>query len=70
MHFFARRLEAFNRDDLPAWRRSSSALRRAVLILLSLVEYSLFYLLALAVLASVVVLMAAAWIIGVDREPA
>ncbi|ASP55342.1 MULTISPECIES: hypothetical protein [Sinorhizobium] len=66
MHFLTRRLEAFNRDDLPDWRRSPSRARRALSILPSLVEYSLFYALALIALTAVIALMAAAWI--VDRR--
>jgi hypothetical protein len=69
MHFLARRLEAFNRDELPDWRQSQSALRRALLIAPSLIEYFLYYLLALAGLAAVVVLMVVAWIFGLDRKP-
>ncbi|MCA1366860.1 hypothetical protein I6F15_05525 [Bradyrhizobium sp. BRP14] len=68
MHFFTRRLDAFNRDDLPDWRRSPNALRRVLLIVPSLAEYFLFYMLALAALAALVVLMVAGWIIGVDRR--
>ncbi|MDX0027308.1 hypothetical protein CN198_11655 [Sinorhizobium meliloti] len=68
MHFPTRRLEAFNRDDLPDWRRSPSRARRALSILPSLVEYSLFYALALIALTAVIALMAAAWI--VDRRKA
>jgi hypothetical protein len=68
MHFFARRLEVFNRDDLPDWQQSPNALRRVLLIVSSIAEYFLFYLLALLGLAALVVLMVAGWIIGVDRR--
>jgi hypothetical protein len=68
MHFFTRRLEAFNRDELPDWQQSPNALRRVLLIVLSIAEYFLFYMLALLALAALVVLMVAGWIIGVDRR--
>ncbi|PJR16164.1 hypothetical protein CEJ86_05055 [Sinorhizobium meliloti] len=68
MHFLTRRLEAFNRDDLPDWRQSPGRVRRCLSMLPSLVEYSLFYALALVALTAVIALMAAAWI--VDRRKA
>lgn len=68
MRFFIRRLEAFNSDALPDWRRSPGPWRRALLILPRLAEYILFYALALVALAVVVLLMIAAWIVGVDRR--
>jgi hypothetical protein len=67
MRFFIRRLEAFNSDALPDWRRSPGAWRR-LLILPRLAEYILFYALALVALAVVVLLMIAAWLVGVDRR--
>ncbi len=70
MHFLIRRLEAFNRDDLPDWRRSPSRARRALSILPSLIEFSLFYALALMALTAVIALMAAGWIMGLDRRKA
>ncbi|MBB4187673.1 hypothetical protein GGE07_004342 [Sinorhizobium terangae] len=69
MQFFARRLEAFNRDELPDWRRSPTVLGRALRLVPSLFEYSLFYLLTLAILAGVVALMVLAWIFRIDRKP-
>ncbi len=68
MHFLARRLEAFNRDELPDWRRPQTVFRRALLLVPRLVEYLLFYGLALIALAAVIVLMAVAWLIGLDRK--
>ena len=68
MHFLARRLEAFNRDELPDWRRPQTVFRRAILLVPRLVEYLLFYGLALIALAAVIVLMAVAWLIGLDRK--
>ena len=70
MHFFARRLEAFNRDELPEWRQPRSVFSRALLILPRLVEFLLFYVVALIALATVIVLIIAAWLIGIDRRPA
>ncbi|WEX75478.1 hypothetical protein PYH37_000896 [Sinorhizobium numidicum] len=70
MHFLTRRLEAFNRDELPDWPRSPKALWRVFLIASSLVEFFLFYMLSLLVLAAVIVLMIVAWLIRVDRKPA
>ncbi len=70
MHFLARRLDAFNRDELPDWRQPRSALWRALLVVPRLVEYILFYAVALIALTAVLVLMAVAWIIGIDRKPA
>ncbi|MDK1374646.1 MULTISPECIES: hypothetical protein [unclassified Sinorhizobium] len=68
MQFLARRLEAFNRDELPDWRRSPTVLGRALRLVPSLLEFFLFYVLAFAILAGVVALMALAWIFRVDRK--
>lgn len=69
MQLLARRLEAFNRDELPDWRRSPTVLSRALRLVPSLLEFFLFYVLTLAVLVGVVALMALAWIFRVDRKP-
>jgi hypothetical protein len=68
MHFLARRLEAFNRDELPDWRRPQTVFRQVLLVVPRLAEYLLFYGLALIALAAVIVLMALAWLIGLDRK--
>ncbi|MCA1490464.1 hypothetical protein [Sinorhizobium alkalisoli] len=68
MHFLARRLEAFNRDELPDWRQSPSLLWRALLFAPRLIEYFLFYLLAFGALMAAIVFMVAAWIVGLDRK--
>lgn len=68
MHILARRLEAFNRDELPDWRQSSSLLRRALLFVPRLIEYCRFYLVAFGALVAAIVFMVAAWIVGLDRK--
>ncbi|NRP22456.1 hypothetical protein LPJGGPFB_05715 [Ensifer adhaerens] len=68
MRFLVRRLEAFNRDELSAWRGAQPLPTKAVLFVPRLVELLVMYAIGLIALAAIVLLMAIGWVMGLDRK--
>ncbi|WP_457580727.1 hypothetical protein [Ensifer canadensis] len=68
MHFLVRRLEAFNRDELPAWRGAQPLPRRVLLFVPRLLEFLVMHAVGLCALAAILVLMAIGWLTGLDRK--
>ncbi|MGH6809575.1 MAG: hypothetical protein ACREEJ_22420 [Ensifer adhaerens] len=68
MRFLVRRLEAFNRDELPAWRGAQSTSLQVLLFVPRLVEFLLMYAVGLCALAAILLLMAIGWLTGLDRK--
>ncbi|KQY73336.1 hypothetical protein GFB56_24105 [Ensifer sp. T173] len=68
MRFLVRRLEAFNRDELPAWRGAQSLPRQALLFVPRILEFLVMYAVGLLALAAILVLMTVGWLTGLDRK--
>lgn len=69
MRMFVRRLEAFNRDELPAWRGVPLMSWQTLLFVPRLAEYALMYVVGLCVLAIIIALIGIGWLTGLDRGP-
>ncbi|KOF16882.1 hypothetical protein AC244_20220 [Ensifer adhaerens] len=68
MRFLVRRLEAFNRDELPAWRGARPTSLQVLLFVPRLVEFLVMYTVGLCALAAILLLMAIGWLTGLDRK--
>lgn len=68
MRFLVRRLEAFNRDELPGWGGVQPLRRRLLLFVPHLIEFLVMYAVGLVALAAILVLMGIGWLMGLDRE--
>lgn len=68
MGIFVRRLEAFNRDELLAWRGAPLLSWRALLFLPRLVEFAVMYVVGLCVLAIIIAFIGVGWLTGLDRR--
>ncbi|MNE71990.1 hypothetical protein D3C80_1679000 [compost metagenome] len=68
MRFLVRRLEAFNRDELPSGGGVQPLRRRLLLFVPRLIEFLVMYAVGLVALAAILVLMGIGWLMGLDRE--
>lgn len=69
MGIFVRRLEAFNRDEVLAWRGAPLLSWQALLFVPRLVEFAVMYVVSLCVLAVIIALIGIGWVTGLDRRP-